>query len=388
MPIEFVIMYVIVDVFCFIFSLVIFSKIPIDMGTEREVRAIRRLIVSFALYLVADAIWALGVYGVLPLSEIATGLIESLTMFIAGFIAYFWFVYAENRLRAPYVNYRFFTQIAAIPIVAVALLYATSYFTGFVFVIGPDGTYANGPLQLLLAIAFLFYVFYTAVHALACCVREKSSIRRREDLSYVWFAIPPLVFGVLDVLVHGMPSIAISVFSSILLVFMTSQDLRINTDALTGLNNRRRATEYIEDCLDELSDDRFVVFIIDADYFKEINDTFGHAGGDRALQLIADGLRRAMDGHHGLAARWGGDEFLAAVFVAPEQSIDDVKRSINDAIAVACENSDEGQVVSVSIGAAVAHRGDTVVSLVAEADRALYAEKAAHHASVARRSRA
>lgn len=81
-------------------------------------------------------------------------------------------------------------------------------------------------------------------------------------------------------------------------------------DSLTGLLNRRRLTQIVTD---EITRARryshpLTLVLFDVDRFKEINDRFGHVGGDRALQQIASGLRqssRATD--H--AARQGGDEF-------------------------------------------------------------------------------
>ncbi len=83
-----------------------------------------------------------------------------------------------------------------------------------------------------------------------------------------------------------------------------------NTDNLTGLYNRRMAWEY----LDSLVQDRSVDFgislcICDIDFFKKVNDTYGHDMGDEVLKNVADIFKEEMSGED-FVARWGGEEFL------------------------------------------------------------------------------
>jgi len=89
-------------------------------------------------------------------------------------------------------------------------------------------------------------------------------------------------------------------------------------DPLTGLANRR----HFQAAMRELSSDGCLAgtaFLIDIDHFKRINDTWGHASGDRVLVEIARRLREALR-EQDLLVRWGGEEFLVVVRqLAPEQ---------------------------------------------------------------------
>lgn len=90
-------------------------------------------------------------------------------------------------------------------------------------------------------------------------------------------------------------------------------------DQLTGLLNRHGLTYYIDKKFSEAKAQQVALIIIDIDYFKKINDTYGHSGGDIILQKIAHLLRdniRPTD----YAARWGGEEFL---IVMPATSLID-----------------------------------------------------------------
>jgi diguanylate cyclase (GGDEF)-like protein len=97
------------------------------------------------------------------------------------------------------------------------------------------------------------------------------------------------------------------------------------TDALTGIANRRGFLEQTASSKRWAMDLRpTAVILVDIDRFKQVNDRFGHAIGDRVLQVFAD-TAQAHIGSTGLVGRWGGDEFAAVLY--------DVTR--NDAMAVA-----------------------------------------------------
>ena len=84
------------------------------------------------------------------------------------------------------------------------------------------------------------------------------------------------------------------------------------TDALTGLCNRRRFEQLVQDALGvaERQSSPLSLLMLDLDHFKAVNDRHGHAGGDRALRAFATALEHVL-GARGVAARWGGEEFVA-----------------------------------------------------------------------------
>lgn len=83
-----------------------------------------------------------------------------------------------------------------------------------------------------------------------------------------------------------------------------------NTDTLTGLCNRRAGKDYLERLIRSGDGAKsFSLCICDIDFFKNVNDTYGHDFGDEVLKGIAEIFNKEMEGK-GLAARWGGEEFL------------------------------------------------------------------------------
>ena len=156
---------------------------------------------------------------------------------------------------------------------------------------------------------------------------------------------------------------------------------RLNTlalnDDLTGLPNRRAVFAHAQSLM-QASRSRaspLSVLMIDVDHFKGVNDEHGHGIGDQVLKLLATLLPASLRGRDQLG-RIGGEEFLA---VLPDASLEQavaIAERMRQSIASAPLRTDAGELgVTVSIGAAAIQQDDTVASLVARADRALYAAK-------------
>jgi len=149
-------------------------------------------------------------------------------------------------------------------------------------------------------------------------------------------------------------------------------------DALTGSYNRR----FLMDCLAgersraERLNTAFSVCLVDLDHFKGINDNFGHAAGDAVLKelpaLAAAGLR-AID----VFGRFGGEEFLMVLPGAALEGARAAAERVRRAIEAAPFPAASEQRVTVTIGVAQHGKGEDVAALLARADRALYAGKAA-----------
>lgn len=143
------------------------------------------------------------------------------------------------------------------------------------------------------------------------------------------------------------------------------------TDQLTGLYNRRHLDEQVFSHVQ--AKESFHFMLIDADGFKQINDSHGHAVGDRCLCLIADELRAAFNDQ---VYRFGGDEF-AIISTAREEDIIAAIDAVNTALPRITEDID----LHISVGIYRATPEDSADSIFIRTDRALYAAK---HAGKAR----
>ena len=148
-------------------------------------------------------------------------------------------------------------------------------------------------------------------------------------------------------------------------------------DGLTGLANRTRFRQRVADALarDPEQPERVVVLFLDLDDFKAVNDTYGHATGDRLLGVVAERLLDATRGSD-TVARLGGDEFGVLLRgVEDAADVDAVAARLIAALRRPVRLGDYDTVVSASIGLA---RGTPAVdadALLRNADTAMYAAK-------------
>lgn len=150
-------------------------------------------------------------------------------------------------------------------------------------------------------------------------------------------------------------------------------------DGLTGLANRLKFNDRLASALQRQHRERepLAVFILDLDQFKYINDTMGHPAGDEVIRVIGQRLSAAV-GHHGLVARFGGDEFAIVLDTELHQrSIDSFVTQIQSGMAEPIMLEGNPFVVSGSIGVAMGPGdGDSAEELIRHADVALYRAKA------------
>lgn len=148
-----------------------------------------------------------------------------------------------------------------------------------------------------------------------------------------------------------------------------------NTDALTGLYNRRRATQYMAEVLRPTNTFCSSVCICDIDFFKKVNDKYGHDIGDVVLQKIAQTMKTTMEGKC-FIARWGGEEFL---LVFPNSNGDEaiflLEGLRNKIKALRVNGGSEDFGVTMTFGLAEYDFKTDIDSIIKEADEKLYIGK-------------
>jgi diguanylate cyclase (GGDEF)-like protein len=151
------------------------------------------------------------------------------------------------------------------------------------------------------------------------------------------------------------------------------------TDALTGLANRRALSQHLREELHRSARYRtpLSLLLIDVDGLKQVNDTQGHAAGDQLLRVVARAITHTLR-ETDFGARWGGDEFG---IIAPNTTSESARASAERlAVQIRKERNQHGRTPTVSIGIATfdparPEQAD-VESLTHAADRALYQAKA------------
>jgi diguanylate cyclase (GGDEF)-like protein/PAS domain S-box-containing protein len=148
-------------------------------------------------------------------------------------------------------------------------------------------------------------------------------------------------------------------------------------DPLTRIGNRRYGDLSLTARLNELERYGwpFGVLFMDIDYFKKVNDLYGHDVGDRILRIVATTIingTRSSD----IVSRWGGEEFIALIPQVDTEQFKNVAEKIRllvekSSISVEGRNIE----VTISIGATLARKGDTAETLIKRADELMYKSK-------------
>lgn len=154
------------------------------------------------------------------------------------------------------------------------------------------------------------------------------------------------------------------------------------TDELTTLSNRRHFDHTIERMVKDAaqSQEPMSLLLTDIDHFKKFNDTYGHQTGDQVLRLVALAVKQNVKGHD-VACRYGGEEFA---ILLPHTSLrqavtvaEHIRRAVLSKELVKRSTGENLGRITISIGVSTFRATDTPQSLLARADTALYAAKAA-----------
>lgn len=149
------------------------------------------------------------------------------------------------------------------------------------------------------------------------------------------------------------------------------------TDVLTGLYNRRYMMEKLsaEVARYRRSQRSFVLISGDIDFFKAVNDTYGHDCGDRVLQEVARVMKNLLREQDSLA-RWGGEEFLVLLpETDAEQGLQAAERIRTQVGALKVREKQCDVSVAMTLGVAEFGEGDTIDTTLKRADDALYRGK-------------
>lgn len=297
-----------------------------------------------------------------------------LTCAIPGYLV---MLYCMKKVGFPY-----FKQSIRIGVV-VMILYWVSILLNLkshlIFYVDSNNLYHRG--EAFLIAGGLPLIFITA--SVLVCIYRIFCVEvhhRRAYCMFLSFMLIALVGSIPQVVVYGVVTIWISLAVALVACYVYLQNGSVSTDSLTGINNRRRFDRFTRYAWDNMKapQDNMFLMILDINRFKQINDEFGHAEGDRALMLTADVLEEVLCDGKTFYARIGGDEF-AVVFRNTEEEL--VKEKINrlhTTMADLCQEMELPYEITFATGYAKTD-GETKLEfakLFSRADENMYAHKA------------
>lgn len=147
-------------------------------------------------------------------------------------------------------------------------------------------------------------------------------------------------------------------------------------DSLTDLYNRRYCNQNLKNISEQYikTGEPYTLAIADIDFFKKVNDTYGHTAGDEVLVSVVQIMKKSMAGK-GFAARWGGEEFLLVYTGCDMETTLTYLEMLVEAIReMRVEYDDKAIKITISIGVATGN-GDSVDKVLCTADDRLYHAK-------------
>lgn len=351
-------------------------------SVDRQEKQIKydSVLIAFMLYFISDALWAAVIADMLPRNKFTVLSTNFANCVIMSAITYTWLRYVMAVEQVPDREKRACKLITLLPFLLSTLALVGTYLIAPGVLLSAD-LRLQSPYYVFQILVPCIYIAAVLGYTLKRAWTEESPIERKRHLFVGFFPLMVIMGGLVQVLL--LPETPIFCFSCailMLLFYINAMDTQISTDPLTSLNNRGQLLHYTSQKSNLRREGRQThVVMFDINDFKAINDTYGHAEGDRALVLVAESLKRVTHNHNTpmFLARYGGDEFILIVHPVSEGEIDPLIDEIRAQIVERCEKEDAPYRLSIGAGhAALSGPDDTFQHCMQRADEKLYADKA------------
>ena len=241
-----------------------------------------------------------------------------------------------------------------------------------------DTSYQHGRLYVVRGLMNMAFCAFISLYIF---------LRRRKIMTnyttvVVLFPLCILLAGFLQVFIGGASYEYAGSVLACLMLFLKVQAHNVDTDYLTGLLNRRGIASQLEyQCTHYRSRHSFLVYMIDIDFFKQINDKYGHHAGDEALKALA-GLLLDTFGKKASIGRYGGDEFLVIDFESSKQGAEKKLKELDSRCQIFNQHGKLDCPLSFSAGFAFYDPEiySDVYKFFHHIDELMYEQKRSHHA--------
>ena len=384
---DFLSVYVILHVFFFVLSTHIFSRFSQDLATQLEYRSFRVLLGAYLVYLAASVLSTVISLGPAAPHWLAV-VIWNAALLSEVLVALSLYIFTVFRYAPHLVRRRYFSFFSALPAAGLVACMLVSLRNGMILRVDASGRAVYGPWYYLLPGLMMLYFAMILAFALYELNRTRSYVREKQLAVLIMSCVGVFVVVMVDTFFRSsyfsiLPG---GILLAIVFLYINMQDSGIYTDTLTGMNNRRKANEYLGQYLREsVEKTPIYLYMCDVNNFKLINDQYGHDEGDQALILVAEALKGTMAWYEGFAARLGGDEFLltwAPLLMETASNPDTFVEDVRSALALECARAQKPYQISLSLG--YTYCADPKKSLsdyIREADHMLYEHKRAFHAN-------
>ena len=370
------ILYAEIYLFCIIIvSLCLFWSSRGDSNSASE-QWLRRMLISFLVGFIANMVFA----SLSPVWKMPVALAYLLkTLYHAALAGgvYAWCGYADTACRGSLFKDKRRALIASIPLLLMIALILINPWTHALFEIMPDGRYMRRGLYNAEMGAFVAVTLCFSIRLLRRSANEFDPINRSHLRLVASFPLCLIAAWALGSIGQSIPVLCVTVTIELLCLVMGTSNQQISMDKLTQVNNRQNLLGFLEFKLVN-HDEKLFLLMMDLDYFKSINDNYGHLEGDDALVRAASALKQACADfkRRPYIARYGGDEFIVVVESSKSEAEALIQR-IRDTLDRLNDQAGRPYRLAFSIGVGEYHPGMTANAFIEAADDDLYRIKRA-----------
>lgn len=377
------ILYLSINIFCAILLVIFFVASSKSMKTIASQKAYRFTLSILFVLLASDSVLILFNSQIIAYNHTVAVIFQDIDYFSFVLLSFCWymvFVIVTDKNITKEKLKRYFTM-AILPLgIELIILLINKFIPTYYTISKIDDTYIyeRGPLFVIQYLIVIFYLFATS---LQCALRGRNPenyIERKKFYFYSVFGILPLAYGIINYFIKIIPVANLGLTFTALFVYVFSLNDQITMDFLTGLFNRRQIMTIIDKTIKGATESKIpYLYMIDANKFKSINDTYGHLEGDSALIHISEALYSVIEGFdkRASAGRYGGDEFIIITLLNADDDPNKLVDDINKAIDAINKKYARPYNLSLSIGFAEYKSGMNVKEIIAKADEKLYKNK-------------
>ena len=298
------------------------------------------------------------------------------------FMAFLWFLFMYDKLTDGNGQFGKSVLPKAVPFLIGLVLLLVAPFKPLIFYIDRTNHYVRGSMHYIGTLISAGYITAASILAVCGLFREKTAEVKAEYLWLAMFGLFPIVGGIFQTLFYGLDVLWPLTTVALIMVYLNMQWRSVNRDAMTGLYNRHRMDQYIQNLREQGNKNRTLCYsILDIDRFKLINDNVGHQAGDEVIRLVAEQLKNVYGNTTTFLARYGGDEFAIISRNMSEDEIERCQKELELAVEDIIWGKGKGWPLGVSIGRAFyGDEGNYDIDKIMElADARMYQVKRTKH---------
>lgn len=310
-------------------------------------------------------------------SEIILLILKTAYFVLNSLILFGWVAYVDYKIFHDTTALKKRITFYLIPFAINMVLLFINLFSPAIFEITAENTslFVNWGIILYTALNYSFVAYYYVLVLI-----NKKHITKSDYLPLLLFCIPAIIASVIQLIVKPL-SLICGYAISLVFVYLHLQNTLSFTDGLTGIFNRRSLTEHLTSIFKADPRNYYLSCImLDVDDLKGINDTYGHAEGDCALQAITEILNDSISNAEFLA-RYAGDEFMIICRSKNSCAAENIMKQIEQNRLKYNETSQKPYKISFSVGLYTSYDGEctSIDDFLKLTDNAMYVMKKQKH---------